>query len=463
MAITPYHAMRRFGMGVAIGEAVGQVMSNPVQYLKDQLTADTSSNVPTIPVQTGTDLAGQPIYSERPPLTYEQLKDLDRYHAGDVGPWGTVDNLNDAKETKNSSYVGMQTGKLRFASTTLKSYRERTVWFFANMFAINQKSGWPGAQEFDLIRPNIMGSFANLCEAVTFGGAMLTFLDNRESVGPNSTTGLSTGRSYNENHAREILELHTLGEGNNNYVQADVVELAKAMTGHTESPDWGTGPVLGRAVYAPSIHEPGTRTIVGQTFAADDGTGSQARTIVRYLANTQTTRKRLVRDFSLHVLGVTAPDTATEFTTFLSSGLIRDLCSNLVDWANNNTGSLPASVPKMQGDYAVSIYRAAPSVPPDWTITHTLQEPIWGQPTPAGWEIDPLNYNTAGVAMRRLAWAGGLSYILALQSGTPEARATEILGTVDAAPVIALMAQNPVLTRDQKFATLALCPQMMGR
>ena len=110
---------------------------------------------------------------------------------------------------------------------------ERLVWFWSNHFCVNADATvMAGAYEREAIRPHVLGKFADLLLAAEGHPAMLIYLDNASSIGPNSVAGINRNRGINENLGREILELHTLGV-RAGYHQDDVVSLAKAITGWT--------------------------------------------------------------------------------------------------------------------------------------------------------------------------------------------------------------------------------------
>ena len=114
---------------------------------------------------------------------------------------------------------------------------ERLVVFWSNHFCISANKGgparmWAGSFEREAIRPYVLGRFGDMLKAVEQHPAMLFFLDNQQSLGPDSRAGKNRNRGLNENLAREILELHTLGVGGG-YSQDDVTSLANIITGWT--------------------------------------------------------------------------------------------------------------------------------------------------------------------------------------------------------------------------------------
>jgi hypothetical protein len=137
----------------------------------------------------------------------------------------------------------LQAGRrIRNAVATDTPFVERMVHFWANHFAISvdkmELVGLGGLMEFEAIRPHVLGRFEDMLIAVEQHPAMLLYLDQAQSVGPDSTVGTRANRNgrkavgLNENLAREIMELHTLGV-RSGYTQADVTEFARAMTGWT--------------------------------------------------------------------------------------------------------------------------------------------------------------------------------------------------------------------------------------
>ncbi len=137
-------------------------------------------------------------------------------------------------------------------------FRERLVSFWANRFAV--AGGGPRSlvlapHRDEAIRPRIAGRFADLLTAAILHPAMLDYLDATRSVGPNSRVGRRQGRGLNENLARELLELHTMGEG---YGQDDVTELARLLTGLTVGRDG--------VFYDTRRGEPGRFTILGRGY-----------------------------------------------------------------------------------------------------------------------------------------------------------------------------------------------------
>jgi hypothetical protein len=130
--------------------------------------------------------------------------------------------------------------------------------------------GLAGGFEADAIRPNVLGRFEDLLLAAVRHPAMLLYLDQAQSTGPNSRLGRrANGQGLNENLAREILELHTLGV-RSGYTQEDVTEFARALTGWTLPGEDVLDGAPATFRFVAAMHEPGQRTLLGRNYP-DDG------------------------------------------------------------------------------------------------------------------------------------------------------------------------------------------------
>src|SRR3954452_23221108 len=132
-------------------------------------------------------------------------------------------------------YLSEAEARYRVALDARIGLTERLVWFWSNHFCVSADKGGPvrsmcGAFEREAIRPYVLGRFSDMLLAVETHPAMLFYLDNVRSIGPQSIAGLRQGKGLNENLAREILELHTLGV-RTVYTQADVTNFANVITG----------------------------------------------------------------------------------------------------------------------------------------------------------------------------------------------------------------------------------------
>jgi uncharacterized protein (DUF1800 family) len=169
-----------------------------------------------------------------------------------------------------------------------------------------------GAYVREAIRPHVLGGFADLLQAVESHPAMLFYLDNATSTGPMSISGINVSRGLNENLAREILELHTLGV-RTGYDQQDVTNFAKVITGWTVrnsgfDPEHG-----GEFLFHPRMHEPGPQTVLGKDYR-DTGMG-QGRAVLADLARHPATAKHIAVKLARHFIADDPPPALVETLT----------------------------------------------------------------------------------------------------------------------------------------------------
>ncbi|MBW8880899.1 MAG: DUF1800 family protein [Asticcacaulis sp.] len=183
-------------------------------------------------------------------------------------------------------------------------FGERLVMFWMNHFAVSIDKGSSvrisaGAYEREAIRPFVFGRFTDMLVAVETHPCMLYYLDNVTSTGPNSRAGRRDDKGLNENLAREIFELHTLGV-DGGYSQADVTAFAKALTGWTaaRNPAFDDEP-LGSFTFRASTHEPGSQVILGHRYG-DSGffqAGDVMVDLAKHPATARHISTKLVRHF----------------------------------------------------------------------------------------------------------------------------------------------------------------------
>jgi uncharacterized protein (DUF1800 family) len=149
-------------------------------------------------------------------------------------------------------------------ATTPTPVYERWVAFWSNHFSISATKATVAGLVFpfeqEAIRPHALGRFDDLLRAATLHPGMLLYLDNAQSVGPHSRFGSRRDKGLNENLARELLELHTLGV-NGGYTQTDVTETAKILTGWTLRRQ-----EAGESGFVAALHEPGDKRVLGKRY-----------------------------------------------------------------------------------------------------------------------------------------------------------------------------------------------------
>jgi uncharacterized protein (DUF1800 family) len=182
---------------------------------------------------------------------------------------------------------------------------ERLVWFWSNHFCISADKavGMAGAYEREAIRPHVLGRFADLLLAVESHPAMLFYLDNVESMGADSVAGINRDKGLNENLAREIMELHTLGV-RSGYTQKDVTSFANVITGwgwvRPDDPAHG-----GEFAFVKRLHQPGAQIVLGKSYA-DTGV-EQGRAVLADLARSAATAQHIAQKLATHFVADEPP------------------------------------------------------------------------------------------------------------------------------------------------------------
>ena len=317
-------------------------------------------------------------------------------------------------------YVGEVAARLRQAATTDRPFLERITQFWSNHFAVSVDKavvlGVAGSYEREAIRPNVLGSFAQLLLAVERHPAMLLYLDNFRSVGPDS---LLAGRAQeragrtlgiNENLAREIMELHTLGV-NGGYTQADVTAFAKVITG------WSIG-AAGRGIAAggdpgafffrTNIHEPTAQTIMGKRYPQQGQ--AQGEAVLLDLARSSATAQHIATQLARHFIADDPPLQAINRLARVfnhSDGDLPSLYRALI--AEEAAWSQPLSKFKTPNDYLISAWRALDMPIGDprkvAPLFANLGQRVWSPNSPAGWPDRSADWDGASALMQRLRWA----------------------------------------------------------
>ena len=317
-------------------------------------------------------------------------------------------------------YVGEVAARLRQAATTDRPFLERITQFWSNHFAVSVDKavvlGVAGSYEREAIRPNVLGSFAQLLLAVERHPAMLLYLDNFRSVGPDSMlAGRAQERAgrtlgINENLAREIMELHTLGV-NGGYTQADVTAFAKVITG------WSIG-AAGRGIAAggdpgafffrTNIHEPTAQTIMGKRYPQQGQ--AQGEAVLLDLARSSATAQHIATQLARHFIADDPPLQAINRLARVfnhSDGDLPSLYRALI--AEEAAWSQPLSKFKTPNDYLISAWRALDMPIGDprkvAPLFANLGQRVWSPNSPAGWPDRSADWDGASALMQRLRWA----------------------------------------------------------
>ena len=269
---------------------------------------------------------------------------------------------------------------------------ERLVWFWSNHFCVSADKirSMSGAYEREAIRPHVLGHFTDLLLAAEGHPAMLFYLDQTVSMGANSIAGINRTRGLNENLAREILELHTLGV-RSGYTQDDVIAFANVLTGWTLLPPGDNPEHGGEFIFNARLHEPGAQKVLGKSY--DDETVEQGRTVLRDLAAHPATATHVATKLACHFIADTPPPALVErlakvFTD--TDGDLKEVAKAMVK--SDEAWTLPATKLKRPGEWTVSMVRAI-------GITQAnakrftdglalLGEPLWRPSSPKGFPDD---------------------------------------------------------------------------
>ena len=270
-------------------------------------------------------------------------------------------------------------------------FTERLVVFWSNHFCISAGKGelarmWAGAFEREAIRPHVLGRFADMLKAVEQHPAMLFFLDNQQSLGPESRAGQNRKRGLNENLAREIMELHTLGVGSG-YTQGDVTSLARIITGWTFAGRKGQLGAPGSFVFNANAHQPGPQVLLGKTYEANGL--AQGEAALADIARHPSTANFIATKFVRHFVADDPPPAlvARLRDVFVrTDGDLKALATALVD--SNEAWQAPLTKMRSPYDFLVASGRLLARVPEDPGFylgsLNLLGQPLWSPAGPNG-------------------------------------------------------------------------------
>jgi uncharacterized protein (DUF1800 family) len=270
-------------------------------------------------------------------------------------------------------------------------FTERLVTFWSNHFCISAAKGelariWAGAFEREAIRPHVLGRFSEMLMAVEQHPAMLFFLDNQQSLGPDSRAGQNRKRGLNENLAREIMELHTLGVGGG-YTQEDVTSLARIITGWTFAGRQGQLGAPGTFVFNANAHQPGPQALLGKTY--EDSGLSQGEAALADIARHPSTAKFIATKFARHFVSDEPPPALTARLQDVfrkTDGDLLALATTLVD--SDEAWQAPLTKIRSPYEYLVAAGRLLGQIPDDPSRylggLNLLGQPLWAPSGPNG-------------------------------------------------------------------------------
>lgn len=415
-------AVTRFGLGARPGE-IEAVSADPRGWLEAQVGQGGAPG-PDGPF-TGSEARMQQL------LDYNELARERRTDQADDAE-ARFEALGESRRSLLEQTGAEFLARAQHGATTPAGFAERWALFWANLLTVSstkfQSAVLLGQYEREAIRPHVFGRFEDLLIAAEQHPAMLLYLDQAQSVGPGSVLGERRDAGLNENLAREILELHTVGT-DGGYTQADVTEFARALTGWSiptprnlqASPGAGGRrrqraraealagePGRNGFVWRAAMHEPGTRTVLGRRYS--QAGVDQGEAILRDLARHPATARRLARRIAIHFVADQPPDTliARLLAAWTGSNgdlaaVARALISAPEAWAQ------AAYKIKTPYDFVISTHRALgvspPRVQPINQALESMGQPAWRAPSPEGWPDTAADWVGPDALVKRLNWA----------------------------------------------------------
>ena len=377
-------ALNRFGLGARIGER--EQLSDPHAWLRGQL----DGGAPALEAPAGAS----------PAEIGDGLRGLRMIAQGDQR------ERQLARQRLIRIALAENRAALTQRVTSERPFVERLVAFWSNHLCVSASAKLlvaplAGSYEREAIRPHVLGRFEDLVLASAHHPAMLIYLDNFQSIGP-SSRGARLGRragaqrGLNENYARELLELHTLGV-NGGYSQQDVIELARILTGWTVS---GIGPGGGgrrrlmqreadrhiQFAFQELLHEPSAKTVLGIEYKEDGE--EEGERVIRALCRHPSTAKFVATKLAAHFVADDPPASAVERVANVfreSDGDLRKTSEALIDlpeaWSE---GTRKFRTPQ---EWLVAIMRAFNAHETSDALTPTLRQlrhPFWSPQAPKG-------------------------------------------------------------------------------
>jgi uncharacterized protein (DUF1800 family) len=327
---------------------------------------------------------------------------------------------SEAQRKNRQVLTDLQEAKLLRAVYSERQLEEVLVDFWFNHFNVfagkGQTRNYIAAYERDAIRPYVFGSFRDMLGATAKHPAMLFYLDNWLSSGEQPTRANSSASSprarrssgLNENYARELLELHTLGV-DGGYTQDDIVNVARAFTGWTMRPREGTG-----FLFVPALHDRNAKTVLGQAISG--GGIAEGESVLDIVAAHPSTARHIARKLAIKFVSDTPPPgvvdrAAARFTA--SRGNLREVVRTIITSPEFFAADARTVKVKTPLDFVVSALRATNaevrnSLPLARTLRDMGMAPYFCQP-PTGYDDTATAWVNAGALVARMNFAVELS------------------------------------------------------
>jgi len=445
-------ALSRFGLGPAPGDRAA-VRSDPRGWLEAQLSA------PAADVTTRLD--GRPGHAATVRETASAMR-------------GTKEARRELMQHARELYRDDAAVHLSVAAGSAQPFRERLVAFWANHLTVSiarkEVTGVAGAFEREVVRAHLDGSLGDMVLASTRHPAMLAYLDNLKSIGPDSRAGVRRAKGLNENLARELMELHTLGV-NGGYAQADVRALAEILTGWSLELD-GQGSLMALAMggdpsftgqfgFQPRMHQPGTKNLLGRAYGEGEAAGRRAiHDLATHPSTATHVAQRLVRHF--HPRPEEADDDVAHIAQVFrdSEGHLPTVHAALVH--RDSLWDTPGARLKNPRDLVLGTARALELADEGGAMAEALDalgQPLWRAPSPKGWSDLDEDWAGPEQVLRRVEWLQRVARTVS----APQGRALELADDLFGASLTARTREGMKAAGRDDLWVLLCSPEMQRR
>jgi uncharacterized protein (DUF1800 family) len=471
-------AVLRFGLGARPGD-LAAAAGDPRAWLTAQIkgAVPLAGNTPLAPSdQIFTELrAARDEFQEKKREAAAQSSDPKAAAAPIVNP---------LREAYLPHYRAQVLARAQSAALTTRPFAERLVHFWTNHFAVSADKGAvfgvAGTLENEAIRPHVGGRFADLLIAVEQHPAMIGFLDNQYSVGKDSDLARLAARrasrqpmdadkpkrefGINENLAREILELHTLGV-NGGYTQTDVTTFAQIITGWSIGGGKGrlAGGIPGRFYFRDNLHEPGAKTFMGKTY--HESGQPQGEAVLADLARRPATARFIATKLVRHFVADDPPPAAVERVArafVKTGGDLPAVYAALIEAPQAWDADMRKF--KTPEDFVFSTLRAlnvSPRQPAEVVRSFDLLGQRQYTPgSPAGWPDTAKSWDGSDALMHRVLWASRVANLYE-RGIDPQDLASSTLGAY--ARPETLTALRRASSSTQALALLLMSPEFQRR
>lgn len=465
-------AVRRFGLGPKPGE-VKRIASDPRAFVLAQLSDPKAALLDDSLLDPSHIVFAEAREAQRnQKAAREAAAAAKQDGAGSAA--GAKPTVTDAKPTapaekpgavRREAYREEAIARIERARATETPLLERLVMFWSNHFCVSALKGpvrgLAGAFEREAIRPHVLGRFADMLQAVEHHPAMLIYLDNAQSIGPGSKAGQNRKKGLNENLAREILELHTLGVAGG-YSQADVTNLARILTGWTVGGLEQDQVEPGRFLFTPARHEPGTFPVLNRTYAQAGSAAGEA--CLEDIASNPATARHIATKLARHFLADAPPPALVDALSRTFKDTDGDLAAvTRVLVTHDAAWSTPPRKIVPPYDFAIQLLRGLQITVMPAELVRTaavLGQPLWSPPAPAGWPDDDNAWMGPSPLRERLRIAE-MAARLADRRADPLVVAEDLIG-----PALSPTTRDAVAraeTREQGMELLIMAPESLRR